>query len=57
MFIKGIAKNIYDFSGKAEKIYISGGLCENKLFINSFPCEVIPLGRFVQVEGLKDYIV
>jgi activator of 2-hydroxyglutaryl-CoA dehydratase len=56
MFIKGIAKNIHDFSDKADKIYISGGLCENKLFINSFPCEIIPLGRFVQVEGLKDYI-
>ncbi len=56
MFIKGVAKNIHDFSGKADKIYISGGLCENKLFINSFSCEIIPLGRFVQVEGLKDYI-
>ncbi|MDQ1326847.1 MAG: ATPase [Candidatus Poribacteria bacterium] len=53
MFIKGLAKNIYDFSGKEDKIYLSGGLCENKLFVNSFPCEVIPLGRFIQVEGLK----
>jgi len=56
MFVKGVAKNIHDFSGKADKIYISGGLCENRLFINSFSCEIVPLGRFVQVEGLKDYI-
>jgi activator of 2-hydroxyglutaryl-CoA dehydratase len=53
MFIKGIAKNIHDFSGKANKLYLAGGLCENKLFINSFACEIVPLGRFVQVEGLK----
>jgi len=57
MFIKGVARNIYNFSGRAEKIYLSGGLCENKLFINSFPCEVAPLGRYIQVEGLKSYML
>ncbi|HGJ65585.1 TPA: ATPase [bacterium] len=55
MFIKGLAKNIHDFAKKADMLYLSGGVCENKLFIRSFPCEVVPLGRFVQVEGLKDY--
>ena len=56
MFILGIAKNIHNFAGKAEKIYLSGGLCENKAFLRSFPCEVIPLGRYVQLEGLKTYL-
>lgn len=56
MFIKGIARSIYHFAGKAQKIYISGGLCENRLFISSFPCEVILLGRYVQIEGLKSYM-
>lgn len=56
MFVKGIARSIYHFAGKAEKIYLSGGLCENKLFTASFPCEVILLGRYVQIEGLKSYI-
>jgi len=56
MFTKGLAKNIHDFAKKADKLYLSGGVCENKLFVRSFTCEVVPLGRFVQVEGLKDYI-
>ena len=57
MFISGIAKSIHNFAGKAEKIYLSGGLCENKLFVNSFPCQVELLGRYVQIEGLKSYIL
>ena len=56
MFIKGLAKNIYSFAGRAERIYLAGGLCENKLFVNSFPCEVVLLGRYVQIEGLKSYL-
>lgn len=56
MFIKGIVRNIYNFSGKTEKLYLSGGLCENRLFVNSFPCEIILLGRYVQIEGLKSYL-
>lgn len=56
MFIKGLANNIHNFSGKAEKIYLAGGLCENKAFIRSLPCKVVPLGRFVQIEGLKTYL-
>lgn len=53
-FVKGLVKNIYYFSKKPKKLYLSGGLCENKLFVSSFPCELIPLGRFVLVEGLKE---
>ncbi|MFH1625103.1 MAG: ATPase [Pseudomonadota bacterium] len=53
MFVKGIAMNVYHFTGRPRKIYLSGGLCENRLFIKSLPCEVVPVGRLVLVEGLK----
>ena len=52
-FVKGIALNAFNFSGKPEVLYLSGGLCDNPLFVKSFPCEIIPLGRFVLLEGLK----
>ncbi len=52
-FVKGIALNAYNFAGKPEKLYLSGGLCDNPLFISSFPCELVPLGRYVLLEGLK----
>jgi hypothetical protein len=52
-FVKGIALNAYRFAGSPEKLYLSGGLCDNPLFVNSFPCELIPLGRFVLLTGLK----
>ncbi len=52
-FVKGIALNAYDFAKRPEKIYLSGGLCDNPLFVGSFPCPVIALGRFVLLEGLK----
>jgi len=54
MFIKGLADNIFRFAGKPDKIYLSGGLCDNPLFIKSFDnTEVVPLGRFILIEGLK----
>jgi activator of 2-hydroxyglutaryl-CoA dehydratase len=52
-FVKGIALNAFNFSGKPEVLYLSGGLCGNPLFVKSFPCEIIPLGRFVLLEGLR----
>lgn len=52
-FVRGIAMNGYRFTGRPEKLYLSGGLCDNPLFVACFPCEVIPLGRFVLLEGLK----
>lgn len=52
-FVKGIAINAYRFGGSPEKIYLSGGLCENQLFVKSFPCEVVSLGRFVLLKGLE----
>jgi activator of 2-hydroxyglutaryl-CoA dehydratase len=52
-FVKGIALNAFNFSGRPKVLYLSGGLCDNPLFVKSFPCEIIPLGRFVLLEGLK----
>jgi activator of 2-hydroxyglutaryl-CoA dehydratase len=51
-FVRGIALNAYRFAGSPTTLYLSGGLCDNPLFVGSFPCEVIPLGRFVLLEGL-----
>ncbi|HOJ49532.1 MAG TPA: ATPase [Spirochaetota bacterium] len=54
-FIKSLVYNIYEFSGKPEKIYLSGGMCENVAFVKalSMLCEVFLLGRFVLLEGIK----
>ena len=51
-FVMGIAINAYRFAGSPAKLYLSGGLCDNPLFLNSIPCEVVPLGRFVLLKGL-----
>ncbi|HSA07717.1 MAG TPA: hypothetical protein P5556_11125 [Candidatus Gastranaerophilales bacterium] len=53
-YIHGIAYNAWIFSKKPEKVYLSGGLCRNKCFIESLKlyCEAIPLGRFMLIEGL-----
>ncbi len=56
-FVKGIAINAYRFAGSPTKIYLSGGLCDNPLFVHSFPCQVLPLGRFVLLNGLKQVIL
>ena len=55
-FIHGIAYNAWIFAKKPEKLYLSGGFCDNKCFVNSLAkyCEVIPLGRFVLCEGLMN---
>ena len=52
-FVMGIAINAYRFANSPEKLYLSGGLCDNPLFLKSFPCEVVPLGRFVLLKGLE----
>ncbi len=52
-FVRGIALNAYRFAGSPETLYLSGGLCDNPLFVGSFPCRIIPLGRFVLLEGLR----
>jgi activator of 2-hydroxyglutaryl-CoA dehydratase len=52
-FVKSIAINAFRFAGEPETIHLSGGLCDNRLFTASFPCTVIPLGRYVLLEGLR----
>ena len=56
-FVKGIALNAHRFAGAPDRLYLSGGLCDNPLFVGCLPCEVIPLGRFVLLEGLKQIAV
>ena len=54
-FTRGLATNAYRFvEGAPKRIYLSGGMCDNPLFLASFPegVEVIPLGRFLLIEGL-----
>ncbi len=52
-FVKGIAMNAYRFAGSPETLYLSGGLCDNPLFVASLPCRTVPLGRFVLLKGLE----
>ena len=53
-FVHGIAYNAWSFAKKPQKLYLSGGFCNNKCFTDSLKayCELIPLGRFVLCEGL-----
>jgi len=55
-FVHGIAYNAWNFSKKPDKIYLSGGFCENRCFVDSLKhyCEVECLGRFVLCEGLMN---
>lgn len=52
-FVKSIALNAHRFAGEPDRLYLSGGLCANPLFVRSFPGTVIPLGRFVLLRGLS----
>ena len=53
-FIHGIAYNAWNFAKRPEKIYLSGGFCENECLVRSLEnyCEVVKLGRFKLCEGL-----
>ena len=53
-FIHGVAFNAWNFAKNPDKIYLSGGFCDNECFVKSLSnyCEVVKLGRFVLVEGL-----
>ena len=55
MFIHGMVRNVFDFIGRPAKVYLSGGFCENRTFLETFKiyADVIPLGRAVLIEGLK----
>ncbi|MGD9948909.1 MAG: ATPase [Desulfobulbus sp.] len=56
-FVRGIAINAYRFANQPSAIYLSGGLCDNPLFVGSLPCTVYPLGRFVLIEGLRATLI
>ena len=53
-FLHGIAYNAWTFAKKPEKLYLSGGFCQNKCFLDSLSkyVEVVNLGRFILVDGL-----
>ena len=55
-FIHGIAYNAWNFAKNPEKLCISGGFCDNPCFVDSLKqyCKVVPLGRFVLVDGLAE---
>lgn len=55
-FVHGIAYNAWSFSKKPDKIYLSGGFCNNKCFVDSLKnyCEVVLLGQFILCEGLMN---
>ena len=54
MFIHGVVRNIFTLVGEPEKLYLSGGFCENICFIKTLNkyCEVLPIGRTVLIRGL-----
>lgn len=53
-FLHGLAFNAWSFAKKPDEIYLSGGFCDNKCFVDSLSkyVKVNKLGRFVLVEGL-----
>jgi len=53
-FARGIALNSHRFIGQPKQFHLSGGMCDNPLFLHSFPAEVevVPVGRFALIEGL-----
>jgi activator of 2-hydroxyglutaryl-CoA dehydratase len=56
--INGMARFSWQFAGKPKVLYLSGGLAENMVFVESLKKlvpDLRPLGRFVLIEGLKRY--
>ncbi|MDP8249167.1 MAG: hypothetical protein P9M00_13590 [Candidatus Tritonobacter lacicola] len=55
-FVHGLAYNVFNFCGRPEKLYLSGGLCENNSFLASLGkyTDVTPLGRDVLLYGLSE---
>jgi activator of 2-hydroxyglutaryl-CoA dehydratase len=53
-FVHGIAFNVHGFTQRPALLYLSGGLCANRCFVDSLLryCDVIPLGRNVLLDGL-----
>ncbi len=57
-FVHGVAYNVFNFAQRPDKLYLSGGLCLNDCFVRSLRTytEVVALGRFVLLEGLKECV-
>lgn len=55
-FVHGIAYNAWCFAKKPDKLYLSGGFCENLCFSAALKnyCKLEKLGRFKLCEGLID---
>ncbi len=55
-FARGMADWAHAFMDRPERFFLSGGMCDNPLFMASFPegVEVEPLGRFMLVQGLRE---
>lgn len=53
-FIHGIAYNAWMFTKQPKELFLSGGFCQNKCFLDSLSnyTKVVPLGRFMLCEGL-----
>jgi activator of 2-hydroxyglutaryl-CoA dehydratase len=53
-FVCGLARQTHAFLNRPQSFYLSGGMCENPLFLRSFPrgVDVHTLGRFLLLDGL-----
>jgi activator of 2-hydroxyglutaryl-CoA dehydratase len=58
MFLHGVVRNVYNFAGRPERLFLSGGFCENPCFLRTIEkyCRVEALGRTLPLEGLKGEI-
>jgi hypothetical protein len=56
MFLHGMVRNVFDFTGRPGRLHLSGGFCVNNCFLKTMEryCSVTPLGRTVPLEGLKN---
>ena len=55
-FVHGIAYNAWTFAKRPSKLFLSGGFCNHKCFVDSLKnyCDVQVLGQFILCEGLID---
>ncbi|MBN1164630.1 MAG: ATPase [Candidatus Krumholzibacteriota bacterium] len=55
MFIHGLVRNVFDFTGRPDRLFLSGGFCANNCFLQTLAkyCSVVALGRTVPLEGLR----
>jgi len=55
-FIHGLARNVFYFTGRPNQVYLSGGFCLSRCFVESLKkyCSVELMGRTVLLEGLKE---